>query len=162
MHSNEAMIPTARPYARLLITALLCLLLAACAGAPKKEKLGLTIQATADVNPDRQGRPSPVTLHILELTSAEQFNSLDYLTLTNPSSGALAADVASRKQVVLAPGGSQTMALEIEPTATAIGLVAGYRDIDNANWRSVVAVSPGKTKSVNVTLEQFQITTSQE
>ena len=48
------------------------LMLSACAGAPKKDKLGLSITASADVNPDMQGRPSPVILHIFELSSAKE------------------------------------------------------------------------------------------
>ena len=64
-------------------------LLGACAGAPKREKLDMQVSATADVNPDMQGRPSPIILHIMELSSTEQFDGLDYMSLTQPSGAAL-------------------------------------------------------------------------
>lgn len=132
-------------------------LLSACAGAPKRENLGLQISAAADVNPDMQGRPSPIILHVMELNSTEQFNRLDYMGLTQPSGAALGAELLGKNQVVLQPGESKTLPMELNPMTTAIGLVAGYRDIDNAAWRKTVPITQGKTKGLSITLEQTQI-----
>jgi type VI secretion system protein VasD len=140
----------------LLVVAMLGLL-SACAGAPKRENLGLQISATADVNPDMQGRPSPIILHVMELNSNEQFNRLDYMGLTQPSGAALGPELLGKNQVVLQPGESRTLPLELNPMTTAIGLVAGYRDIDNAVWRKTVPINQGKTKGISITLEQTQI-----
>jgi len=143
-----------------LMAVAIVLMLSACAGAPKKEKLGLTITASADVNPDMQGRPSPVILHILELSSAEQFNSLDYVSLAQSSTAALGPALLGKKQEVLQPGSSRELPLELNPQTTVIGLVAGYRDIDNAIWRTSVPITPGDTKHLSITLNQQQIVTS--
>lgn len=143
-----------------LLTATMLLLLTACAGAPKKEKLGLSITATADVNPDMQGRPSPVILHILELNSVEQFNGLGYVALTQPSGAALGPALLSSKQEILQPGASREIPLELNPQTTAIGLVAGYRDIDNATWRTSVPIVQGDSKQLSITLNQQQIITA--
>lgn len=132
-------------------------LLSACAGAPKREDLGLQISATADVNPDMQGRPSPIILHVMELNSTEQFNRLDYMALTQPSGAAMGGELLAKNQVVLQPGESKTLPLELNPMTSAIGLVAGYRDIDNAVWRKTVPIQQGKTKGLSITLEQTQI-----
>jgi type VI secretion system protein VasD len=140
----------------LLVVAMLGLL-SACAGAPKRENLGLQISATADVNPDMQGRPSPIILHVMELNSTEQFNRLDYMGLTQPSGAALGPELLGKNQVVLQPGESRALPLELNPMTTAIGLVAGYRDIDNAVWRKIVPINQGKTKGISITLEQTQI-----
>ena len=69
----------------------LCLsaLLTACGGAPKKEELAITVAAAEDVNPDLQGRPSPIAVHVLVLKNADAFNGLDYASLSNPSGAAL-------------------------------------------------------------------------
>jgi type VI secretion system protein VasD len=143
-----------------LMAMTMLLLLGACAGAPKKEKLDLSITATADVNPDMQGRPSPVILHILELNSVEQFNGLGYVALTQPSGAALGAALLGSKQEILQPGASRPLTLELNPQTTAIGLVAGYRDIDNATWRTSIPVVQGESKLLSITLNQQQIITS--
>ena len=143
----------------LLLTIAMLALLTACAGAPKRENLEVQIAATADVNPDMQGRPSPIILHVLELSSTEQFNRLDYMSLTSPSGAAMGPDLLGKTQMVLQPGENKPIPMELNPLTTAIGLVAGYRDIDNATWRTVVPVTQGATKGINVTLEQQQIVT---
>jgi len=143
-----------------LLAIIISLVLSACAGAPKRENIDMQISATVDVNPDLQGRPSPIILHILELNSNEQFNRLDYVSLTQPSGAALGPDLLAKNQVVLQPGQKQVLPMELNPMTTTIGLVAGYRDIDNATWRKTIAITQGKTKGISITLEQQQIVTS--
>jgi len=144
-----------------LLTVAIAGLLSACAGAPpKREPLGMQVNASADVNPDMQGRPSPVILHILELNSTEQFSRLDYMGLTDPSGSALGTELLGKNRLVLQPGESKAVPMELNPMTTAIGLVAGYRDIDNATWRKVVPITQGDTKGLVITLEQTQITTT--
>lgn len=144
----------------LLSLALLGLLSACAGGPPKREALDMQVAATADVNPDMQGRPSPVILHIMELNSTEQFSRLDYMGLTQPSGAALGTELLGKNRLVLQPGESKPLPMELNPMTTAIGLVAGYRDIDNATWRTVVPITQGSTKGISITLEQTQITTT--
>lgn len=141
-----------------LLTSAMIGLLSACAGGPPpREPLGMQITAAADVNPDMQGRPSPIILHIMELNSTEQFNRLDYMGLTQPSGAALGAELLGKNQVVLQPGEAKSQPMELNPMTTAIGLVAGYRDIDNAAWRRIIPITQGTTKGINIALEQSQI-----
>lgn len=144
----------------LLTLALLGLLTACAGGPPKRETLDMQVMATADVNPDMQGRPSPVILHIMELNSTEQFNRLDYMGLTQPSGAALGAELLGKNRLVLQPGESKELPMELNPMTTAIGLVAGYRDIDNATWRKVIPITQGDTKGIVITLGQTQIATT--
>ena|SRR5690554_3185183 len=135
-------------------------MLAGCASTPKPENIGIQISATSDVNPDLQGRPSPVILHVIELNSEEQFNRLDYMSLTQPSGAALGQDLLGKTRLILSPGDSKQLPLELHAQTSFIGLVAGFRDIDNAIWRTTVPVVQGKTKGVNVALAKQSITTS--
>ena len=144
----------------LLSLALLGLFSACAGGPPKREALDMQITATADVNPDLQGRPSPVILHIMELNSTEQFNRLDYMSLTQPSGAALGAELLGKNQVVMQPGETKALPMELNPMTSVIGLIAGYRDIDNAAWRKVIPITQGSTKGIAITLEQTQITTA--
>lgn len=155
---NKSNIPAA---INLVLVALLAVLLAACAAAPpQKEQLSMNIQAATDVNPDLQGRPSPIIVHIMELKSVEQFNGLDYMSLSDPSGGPLGADLVSRNQIVLSPGASRQMPMELDAATTAIGLVAGYRDMDNATWKQAVPITQGTTTAITVNLMQTQLTSS--
>lgn len=144
----------------LLTVAMLGLLVSCGGGPPKREDVDMHINATADVNPDMQGRPSPIILHILELNSTEQFNRLDYMSLTQPSGAAMGAELLGKNQVILQPGETKALPMELNPLTTAIGLVAGFRDIDNAAWRKSIPIIQGDTKGISITLEQTKITTT--
>jgi len=143
-----------------LLTFAASMLLSACAGAPPPEPAALDMQinASVDVNPDMQGRPSPIILHIMELNSTEQFNRLDYMSLTQPSGAALGPELLGKNQLVLQPGESRALPMELNPQTTVIGLVAGYRDIDNATWRTSLPVTQGTTKGISITLGQQALT----
>jgi type VI secretion system protein VasD len=143
-----------------ILMAATMILFSGCGGAPKRENVGLQISATADVNPDLQGRPSPIILHVLELNSEEQFNRLDYVSLTQSSGAALGPDLLGKTRLVLSPGDNRNLPLELNPQTTFIGLVAGYRDIDNAAWRTSIPITQGDTKGINITLEHQSITTT--
>jgi len=141
----------------LLSVAMLGLLGACAGGPPPPEVISVHIRATGDVNPDMQGRPSPIILHVMELKSTEQFNRLDYMSLTQPSGAAMGAELVNKNQMVFQPGESKSVPIELNPQTTAIGIVAGYRDIDNAAWRKVIPVTQGVTMGINIILEQTQI-----
>ena len=144
-----------------VLTVAMVVLLSACAGGPPKpEKLDMQISATADVNPDMQGRPSPIILHVLELNSTEQFNRLDYMGLTQASGAGLGAELLGKQQVILQPGDTKPLPMELNARTTTIGLVAGYRDIDNAVWRKSIPITQGDTKGISITLERTQIVTT--
>ena len=100
---------------RFVILSLLLLGLASCGGAPKKHSLQVRISATTDVNPDLETRPSPVILHILELTAIDEFNRADYFALTEKDASALGGDVLNKTEIILTPGSAKETALELDP-----------------------------------------------
>jgi type VI secretion system protein VasD len=140
-----------------LLLMTVALLLGACASAPKPILLEVQVSAAADVNPDRQGRPSPVVLHILELATDAQFNRLDYRSLAQSAESSLGTDLLSKDQVVLQPGESRSIPLELNAQASFMGFLAGYQDNDNSVWRASLSITPGVTKTVSVTLQQQQV-----
>jgi type VI secretion system protein VasD len=151
---------TTSSLSRLTIIAFLTcatLALAACGSAPKKHGLEILITASADVNPDLESRASPVILHVLELTAIDEFNRADYFSLTQDDAAALGVDVVNKTELILTPGSQKSLTLELDEKVTYLGLVAGYRDIDNSRWRIAEEIRPGKTERVSVSLGRDQV-----
>jgi type VI secretion system protein VasD len=126
------------------------LLLAACAGAPKPASVTGTVQASAEVNPSASNRPSPLLVRIYELKSAAGFNAADFMSLYQRDQAQLAADMVAKEEFVLAPGETKTFAKTLAPDTRFIGVVAAYRDIEHAKWRSVVPVQPNQPQKLTV------------
>ena len=145
---------------RFFLLSALVVFAAACAGpgTPKPHKLQLEIKATADVNPDIDNRPSPVILHVLELSAVDEFLKADFFALTSDDASALGGDVLNKTELILTPGSSKSMSLDLKPDTSYVGFVAGYRDIDNARWRVAEEVARGESSQMNVEIGNKQIT----
>ena len=141
-----------------ILLSVLVLMLGACKSAPKRENLDIRISTTADVNPDIESRPSPIVLHVLQLTDIVAFNGATYFELTRDDATALGSDALSKTEIVLTPGDSKELVLELNPTAAYLGFVAGYRDIDNSRWQVAEKIEPGKTDWIAVNLSKSAIT----
>jgi type VI secretion system protein VasD len=127
------------------------LLLAACASPPPKPaSVTGTIQASAEVNPSASNRPSPLLVRIYELKSAASFNAADFMSLYQRDQAQLAADMIAKEEYVLAPGETKTFAKTLAPDTRFIGVVAAYRDVEHAKWRSVVPVQPNQPQKLTV------------
>jgi type VI secretion system protein VasD len=139
---------------------LMCAAVVSCGGKQVTEihSLQIRMAAAADVNPDLDNRPSPIILHILEMSGIDQFNRADYFALTRDDAAALGGDVLNKTEVILTPGATKTTELELNVQTAYLGFVAGYRDLDHSQWRVSQPVVPGKTDWISVLLEKQKIT----
>jgi len=115
---------------------------------PKEHtKLDITLTAAADVNPDDQKRAAPILVRVYELKSGNTFENADYFSLHNNDKTLLGDDLLVRDEFILRPGDVRTIDRRSYPDATAIGVLAGYRDLPNANWRFVHKLPPAPEAS---------------
>lgn len=134
-----------------LLGGILLVALAACAPPPTPPTVAvLDIQAAPDINPEASGRPSPVVLGIYQLSSPAAFSSSDYFQLAQSPAETLGSDMLAEEQLPIRPGDAQRIEREMRPGAGYIGLVAGFRDIDQAAWRAVVPVPAEQTTVIPV------------
>jgi type VI secretion system protein VasD len=121
-----------------LLAIVACVALAACAGAPPKPaKAQLSISASTAVNPDADGRPSPVVVRLYQLKDDAAFGGADFFAIFDKEEATLAASLLSREEFVLAPGDARMVELQVSPEARFLGVAAAFRDIRNAAWREV-------------------------
>lgn len=130
-----------RASVRVLLLAAAMLLAAGCAGAPKPVKVKSEITVAEELNPDYQGRPSPVKIIVFQLSASEAFDNADFFSLVDPDASALGGDMLARTEMLLQPGESREWEAEFDEGTTVIGVVAAFRDIENAQWRSSVALA---------------------
>lgn len=120
----------------------LALLLGACtstdSNAPKEVyRLQLAVHASQTVNPDDERRPAPIVVRIYELRTDGTFNTADYFSLQDKDRSVLGNDLVRRDEFLLRPGEQRSIQRKTDPATTAIGIVAAYRDLPHAVWRTV-------------------------
>jgi len=128
------------------------LLLSACAAKPPPPPASVagTIQASAQANPSVSKRPSPLLIRVYELKSVAAFNAADFMSLYQRDQAALGGDLIAKEEFVLEPGESKTFAKTLAPDTRFIGVVAAYRDLEHAKWRTAVAVQPNQPQKLTV------------
>jgi type VI secretion system protein VasD len=141
-----------------------CVWIVACSSAPPKPQIvKLTFIASPDVNPDSQNRASPVVVRLYQLKDDAAFKDADIFTLFDKEQATLAAALVSREEYELAPGEHRNVELKLSHDAHFVGVVAGYRDIRNAQWRAEIGapdkglVNIVKKNKIGVSVERSKI-----
>jgi type VI secretion system protein VasD len=129
-----------------LVTVTLLSVGCASSGPPPVINIGIDVKVSADLNPDQNGRPSPLVLAIYQLKSADDFRNKDFFTVFDPGATALGTDLLRREQITLQPGVDQALAAEFDPQTEFVGVVGAFSDIENSQWRAVVPLPEGELK----------------
>lgn len=121
------------------------LLMGGCAAKPAKPvPARAQIEVSADVNPDAEGRPSPLVVRLFQLRDGGEFTAADFFALYEKEKETLGASLISREEYVLAPGETRSLELPLDAEARFVGALAAFRDIRAARWRALTQ-SPEKT-----------------
>ncbi|WP_166839665.1 type VI secretion system lipoprotein TssJ [Rheinheimera pleomorphica] len=102
----------------------------------------LHFRVATDINPDFDGRPSPVIIKVYELASKTVFENQDFFALYDNPEAILRTDLLKKDELVFEPGQRNEYRMALQPATKAVAVVAAYRDIEGARWRAVVDVKP--------------------
>lgn len=125
---------------------------------PPPPKLTISIAAGRMVNPDINGRASPVILRIYELKSPAPFDGADFMSLYQQDRSVLGGELIAREELVMEPGQNQAISKLLAPEARVLGVIAIFRDVERARWRSSVTLVPGKDNALSVKMDDVTVT----
>ena len=130
------------------------LFLAACASTPKPTIVKITLQAQPSVNPDSNGRASPVVLRFYELKSITAFNAADFFSIFDNEQKTLGAELVSSEVFQLRPGEKLEVDRPLNADTRHLAAIAAFRDLEHSQWRATLALPPkAKISRVLVRLE---------
>jgi type VI secretion system protein VasD len=111
----------------------------------------VTVMGTAGMNAGPDGADRPVTVQVIQMRGTGKFDGSDYFALQNPS-GALGADFVKADTIAVGPGKSASKTIGLDPSTTAIGVVAGFLNPSGKNFRAKTSVSATSTVAFKVEL----------
>lgn len=117
-------------------------------------KLNLKLTASDRLNPDLNGRPSPIVVRLFELKHPVSFENADFFSLYERAREALAPDMVASEEMELRPGETVELKLSVEEGSRYVGVLAAYRDLSDTRWRHTLQVTPLGTTDVDLTLDQ--------
>jgi type VI secretion system protein VasD len=140
--------------------ACLALVAAGCGSPPKPPpptELTGSVQAAADINPSVSSRPSPLLVRVYELKATSAFNKSDFISLYQRDQAELGTEMVNREEMMLNPGDTRPINKIAAPETRFIGVFAAYRDLDHAQWRSVVAVQPNQKQHISIRADALAV-----
>ncbi|KAB0504459.1 type VI secretion system lipoprotein TssJ [Pseudomonas lini] len=150
---------------RFLLAVATALLLTACAkdaAKPQPEEaeaeadtaaVELHFHAIAGLNPGATGQPAPVRVRIFELKNAATFGRSDYFALAERAQATLGADLIDQDEVLIQPGQQLSLQRDLDPATRHIGVLVGYRELDQSLWRAVMNVPPRQYTEYQISLD---------
>ena len=124
---------------------------------PSPTRIDARIEATEDINPDYDGKASPLVVRLYELKSATAFNNAGFFALYDGDLAELGGDLQNREEIELQPGQAMEVKRDLKPDTRYIGIMAAYRDIDNATWRAVHQVEENETAELTIAIRRLDV-----
>lgn len=149
---------------RFLLAAATALLLTACANDAVTPQVASDTQANttavelhfhaiAGLNPGANGQAAPVRVRLFELKNAATFSRSDYFALADRAQSTLGLDLLDQDEVMIQPGQQLSIQRDLNPATRQVGVLVGYRELDRAQWRTVINVPPRQTSEYQISLD---------
>lgn len=151
---------------QLILIGLLVLTLAACQTTRRTLNFDTTAELAVDieqdVNPDNDGRASPVVVRVFMLADDRQFSREDFLNLYENAESRLGKDLLDT--VVLkefAPGEQRVETLQLSPEVRYIGLLAEFVRYQDADALMLLPITDHTDNEYDITLTGTQIASTE-
>lgn len=136
--------------------------LAACSSAPPPPPPPTTIQLTVigdkTLNPDPNGRPSPVMLRLYQLGPSDAFANADFFQVIDQDKATLGPTLLDRQELAVPPESRQTVTVQPKPDVKTLAVAAAFRAYEEAGWRAMQPIQPNKANSFVLTATASTIT----
>jgi len=137
-------------FRRLGLLTCIAVLLAVSGCGTMSTKMNALLVASSDVNADASGKPFPVVVRIYELKSKDSFESADFFAIYDNESGTLGGDLLEREEYELTPDEQILIRRDLNKDTHYIGVLAAYRDIQNAQWLKSVEVRSLRSNRISI------------
>ena len=68
----------------------------------------------------------------------------------------------AREEIMLAPGETRPYKKTLAPETRFVGIVAAYRNLERATWRTIVPVQPGKAQRLTIRADSLAVSASMQ
>ncbi len=118
-----------------------------CAHAPRPPcdnppPVYLLLKGSDRLNPDEKGRALVTQVLVLQMKGTAKLEGADFTELSSKPKEVLGDELISLNETSVEPSGSTAVGYRRDPKATAIVVVANFRQPSGTSWRAVAKLPP--------------------
>ena len=117
---------------------------------PEPTVVRITTATDNRLNLDSHNRATPIVMRVYILKNLSAFNSADFFSLYEKDQQTLGDAVVWREEMTLKPGEIRRLDPRDPGEGKFVAVLAAFRNIDRAAWRSYVQIEPNKTNNVYI------------
>jgi type VI secretion system protein VasD len=125
---------------------------------PEPTRVMLEFQAGGDINPNAEGRASPLVLRIYQLKSYPEFMRVDFFSLYDKEKEVLAGLVTGKQEIILKPNEKRTVFFEPAADTHAIGVMGIFINSGRARWKTISEIQPNTTTVIPIQVDGAGLT----
>ncbi|WP_258132443.1 type VI secretion system lipoprotein TssJ [Aliivibrio sifiae] len=133
-----------------LFSLITLLFISACSNTPDPTYVALTLNASANLNPDHVERPSPLVVKIIEISSITSFENAEFFDLYNNAKSTLGSDFIAQEELILRPGDKKTIKLKLDIKGQYLAVIGAYQNIESADWYYIYSVEPEEAQKIEL------------
>lgn len=124
--------------------------LSGCAATENQLAIPYAVQlvGTPEQNPTQQSQAAPLQITVFQLRAADRFEAADYFGLLQQPQQVLGDQLLGHEAVVVAPEQKRWITSTGDVNARYVGIVAGYRDLNQSQWRLVIPLPAAKKTNI--------------
>ncbi len=134
-------------------------LVSACATEepPPPTVIVAQVSAVASLNPDSEGRASPLVVRLYELTAGSPFDSADFFDLYDQDKATLGETFVAVDEIRVLPSETKTITRTLQPSTRFVGIVAAFRDVQLSTWRGLTEIPLNQTTTYDLMLDSLSV-----
>jgi type VI secretion system protein VasD len=102
----------------------------------------VVLKGSDRLNPDEKGRPLVTQVLVLEVRGTAKLEGADFGELSGKPKEVLGDELVSANEASVEPSRTTTVGYQRDPKATAIVVVANFRQPSGLSWRAVAKLPP--------------------
>jgi len=126
-------------------------------------QLFLKIKAASNINPNVEGKPSPIEIRVYQLSDSQAFEQAEFIQLYSDAQGVLKAEVLlTRELASLLPSEERNETLPLASETKYIGVIAGFADYREAKNKAIYQPMVLGSSAINIVLDGINLSISGE
>lgn len=121
----------------------------------KNSNINLNVDTSSTINPDANGRASPVIMLVFQLSSPREFTHQDFFDLYDNADKSMPKTLLSTHELELIPSASASKSIKLTHKTKSLGIVVAFRNLEFADWKHQINLDELDSNGISIVIDDL-------